>query len=100
MTPDPGNETVVQQVFWDLPFPAYRWQLIAHAAVYGADAVTMSKLHRLPLRRYSDCEDVAATIVAVQHSRPRPRRCRPMTIPMNVPHRSLIVSVVVPAGRD
>ncbi|MGB3439657.1 MAG: DUF2795 domain-containing protein [Actinophytocola sp.] len=95
MTPDPRNETVVQQVFCDLPFPAYRWQLIAHASVYGADAVTMSKLHRLPLRRYTHCEDIAATIVATQNVRPRPRRYRPMTIPMNVPQRSLIVSVVV-----
>ena len=95
MTPDPGIGTVVHQVFWDLAFPSYRWQLIAHAAVYGVDAVTMSKLHRLPLRRYTDCADVAATIVAVQHTRPRPRRYRPATIPMNVPHRSLIVSVVV-----
>jgi hypothetical protein len=95
VTPDPGIETVVQQVFWDLQFPAYRWQLIAHAAVYGVDAVTMSKLHRLPLRRYHDCDDVTATIVAVQNTRPRPRRYRPVAIPMNVPHRSLIVSVVV-----
>jgi hypothetical protein len=55
----------------------------------------MSKLHRLPLRRYADCEDVAATIVAIQNARPRPRRYRPVTIPMNVPHRSLIVSVHV-----
>ena len=86
---------MVRQVFWDLEFPAYRWQLIAHAAVYGADAVTMSKLHRLPLQHYTDCDDVATTIVAVLNARPRPRRYRPATIPMNVPHRSLIVSVVV-----
>jgi hypothetical protein len=95
VTPDPGIETVVEQVFWDLAFPAYRWQLIAHAAVYGVDAVTMSRLHRLPLRRYTDCDDVTTTIVAVQHSRPRQPRYRPVTVPMNVPHRSLIVSVVV-----
>ena len=94
MTPDPGNEIVVRQVFCDLPFPAYRWQLIAQAAVYGADAVTMAKLHRLPVRRYVDCDDVAAAIVAAQHARPRPRRIRPRPIPMNVPHRSLIVAVV------
>ncbi len=93
MTSDLDNETVVRQVFGDLPFPVYRWQLIAQAAEYGADAVTMAKLHRLPVRRYTDCADVAATIVVALRARPRPRLYRPRVIPMNVPHRSLIVSV-------
>lgn len=97
VTSDLNNEIVVRQLFGELPFPVYRWQLIAQAAVYGADSVTMGKLHRLPIRRYVDCADVTAAIVAAQHARPRPRRYRPMTIPMNVPHRSLIVSVIADA---
>jgi hypothetical protein len=90
------NETVVRQVLGELPFPACRWQLIAQAAVYGADSVTMAKLHRLPPRRYTDCEDVTAAIVAAQHARPRPRSYRPVVIPMNVKHRSLVVAVSAP----
>jgi hypothetical protein len=90
------NETVVRQVFDDLPFPAYRWQLIAQATVYGADSVTMAKLHRLPPRRYTDPGEVAATILATRYARPRPRRYRPVVIPMNVKHRPLVVAVAVP----
>jgi len=90
------NGTVVRQVLGDMPFPAYRWQLIAQATVYGADSVTMAKLHRLPLKRYADCEEVTAAINAVQQARPRPRRYRPVVIPMNVRHRSLVVAVAAP----
>jgi hypothetical protein len=90
------NQTVVRQVLGELPFPAYRWQLIAQATVYGADSVTMAKLHRLPLKRYADCEEVSAAIIATQHARPRPRRYRPVVIPMNVKHRPLVVAVAAP----
>jgi hypothetical protein len=90
------NETVVRQVLGELPFPAYRWQLIAQAAVYGADSVTMAKLHRLPIRRYTDVEEVAAAVTATQYARPRPRRYRPVVIPMNVKHRPLVVAVAAP----
>ncbi|TDV36027.1 DUF2795 domain-containing protein [Actinophytocola oryzae] len=90
------NEKVVRQVLGDLPFPAFRWQLIAQAAVYGADSVTMGKLHRLPVRRYADREEVTAAIIAAQHVRPRPRRYRRMVIPMNVRHRPLVVAVAAP----
>jgi hypothetical protein len=96
VTSDQDNEKVVQQVFGDLPFPAYRWQLIAQAAVYGADSVTMAKLHRLPPRRYADPEEVTAAINASQHVRPRPRRYRPVVIPMNVKLRPLVVAVAAP----
>lgn len=96
MTSEQDNEIVVRQVFSDLPFPVWRWQLIAQAAEYGADSVTMGKLQRLPVRRYTDCEDVTAAIAACQQVRPR-RRYRPPVIPMNVRHRSLVVSVVVDA---
>jgi hypothetical protein len=89
------NETVVRQVLGDLPFPAFRWQLIAQATVYGADSVTMAKLHRLPIRRYSDVEEVAAAVTAALRARPRPRRYRPVVIPMNVRHRPLVVAVAV-----
>jgi hypothetical protein len=96
VTPELDNLKVVRQVLGDLPFPAYRWQLIAQAAVYGADSVTMAKLHRLPVRRYADAEEVTAAIMATQHARPRPRRYRPVVIPMNVRHRPLVVAVAAP----
>lgn len=96
MISERDNEKVVRQVFDDLPFPAYRWQLIAQATVYGADSVTMAKLHRLPPRRYADTAEVTAAIIATQHVRPQPRRYRPMVIPMNVRHRPLVVAVAVP----
>jgi hypothetical protein len=96
VTSEADNETVVRQVLGDLPFPAYRWQLIAQATVYGADSVTMAKLHRLPPRRYTDREEVAAAIIATQYVRPRPRHYRPVVIPMNVRHRPLVVAVAVP----
>ena len=97
MTSEPDkNDTVVRQVLAELPFPAYRWQVIAQATVYGADSVTMAKFHRLPLKRYADCEEVTAAIIATQHVRPRPRRYRPVVIPMNVKHRPLVVAVAAP----
>jgi hypothetical protein len=96
VTSELDNLKVVRQVLGDLPFPAYRWQLIAQAAVYGADSVTMAKFHRLPVRRYADPEEVTAAIIATQHARPRPRRYRPVVIPMNVKHRPLVVAVAVP----
>lgn len=92
MTIENHTGTVVHQVLSDLEFPACRWQLIAEAVTYGADNVTLAKLHRLPPRRYVSCEEVAAAIDA--SCRPRQPR-RAMVIPMNVPHRSLVTSVVV-----
>jgi hypothetical protein len=98
VTSEQDNETVVRQVFGELPFPAFRWQLIAQAAEYGADSVTMGKLQRLPPRRYSDCADVTAAIAAAAYARPRRRRpYRPPVIPMNVRNRPLVVTVVVDA---
>jgi hypothetical protein len=91
-----NNETVVRQVLGDLSFPAYRWQLIAQAAVYGADSVTMAKFHRLPVRRYADRDEVTAAIIAAKQARPRPRQYRPVVIPMNVKHRPLVVAVAAP----
>src|SRR3954452_2009368 len=90
VTPELDNLKVVRQVLGDLPFPAYRWQLIAQAAVYGADSVTMAKLHRLPVRRYADAAEGVAAIMPTMHARPRPRRYRPMVVPMNVRHRPLV----------
>lgn len=91
MTINNPNGTVFHQVLSDLEFPACRWQLIAEAVAYGADNVTLAKLHRLPPRRYVSCEEVAAAIDATCRRR-LPRRA--VVIPMNVPHRSLVVSVV------
>lgn len=65
--------TVVHQVFSDLEFPACRWQLIAEAVAYGADNVTLAKLHRLPPRRFVSREEVAAAIDATcRRRKPRP----------------------------
>jgi uncharacterized protein DUF2795 len=91
MTSDRQHGAVMAQVLSDLPFPAHRWQLIAEAAVYGADSVTTGKLHRLPARLYADCADVTAAIAGAPQ-RPRPPRRR-LVVPMNVPQRSLVRAV-------
>jgi hypothetical protein len=54
----------VAAVLDGLRFPAYRWEVIAQAELYGTDMVTRRRLHRLPARLYADCDDVADTIRA------------------------------------
>ena len=51
-----------------LRFPAERWQIVAWANDYGADAFTMDDLHNLPRRSYRDIRDV---IDAVAEGLPR-----------------------------
>ena len=51
-----------------LRFPAERWQIVAWANDYGANAFTMDDLHNLPRRSYRDIRDV---IDAVAEGSPR-----------------------------
>ena len=52
------THTRLRQVLQDVPFPAERWQLVAWADHYGADATTMRELRELPARRYLSVEHV------------------------------------------
>jgi hypothetical protein len=63
----------VAAVLDGLRFPAYRWEVIAQAQLYGADMVTSRRLHRLPARLYADCDDVAATVNATDAAADRRR---------------------------
>jgi len=58
--------TVVRQVLDGLRFPAQRWQVITQGEIYGADRVTMAKLHELPVRLYVNCDDVTAEILTTR----------------------------------
>lgn len=83
---DRQHVTVIRQVLDGLRFPAQRWQLIAQGTLYGADVVTMAKLHRLPPRLYVDCDDVTAEIIAT--ARRRPTVTLPVSVPGSVPTRA------------
>ena len=50
-------------------FPAHRWELIAQAEHYGADARTLRELHQLEQRRYASLTEITDTISCFQ---PRP----------------------------
>ena len=50
------------QVLAGQPFPAARWELIAAADLYGADALTMSELHALPAVRFGTLADVLKAV--------------------------------------
>ena len=63
----------VAAVLDGLRFPAYRWEVIAQAELYGTDMVTRRRLHRLPVRLYADCDDVADTIRAADAAADRRR---------------------------
>ena len=54
-----------------LRFPAERWQIVAWANDYGADAFTMDDLHNLPRRSYRDIRDVIDAVEAVAEGLPR-----------------------------
>jgi hypothetical protein len=49
-----------------LRFPAMRWQLIAEADYYGADAITRDELAGLPAQLYQDLATVTAALAAVR----------------------------------
>jgi hypothetical protein len=48
----------LQQVLAGLVFPAERWELIAHADAYGADAMSKAELHQLPECKFRSLGDV------------------------------------------
>jgi hypothetical protein len=55
------------QVLAGQPFPAARWELIVGADLYGADALTMSKLHALPAVRLGSLADVLKAVERARH---------------------------------
>jgi hypothetical protein len=52
----------LRYVLAGLSFPVNRWELIAFAEHYGADATTLRELHMLPQRRYWSLPDVIGAI--------------------------------------
>ncbi|HEY0641612.1 MAG TPA: DUF2795 domain-containing protein [Pseudonocardiaceae bacterium] len=56
-------ELAIAQVLRGLRFPAAKWQILTHADLYGADAVTWSLLHTLPVREYQNCAEVLAAVL-------------------------------------
>lgn len=63
----------VAAVLDGLRFPAYSWEVIAQAELYGTDMVTRRRLHRLPVRLYADSDDVADTVTATDAAATRRR---------------------------
>ena len=50
-----------------LLFPVDRWELVARAEHYGADATTLHELRALPERRYWSLPDVINAIAGDRH---------------------------------
>ena len=46
----------------ELSFPVHRWELIAAAQHYGADAASLQQLHTLPDGRYWSLSEVINTV--------------------------------------
>jgi Protein of unknown function (DUF2795) len=63
----PGPERRVLEmlasILADLRYPARLWQIVATAESYGADADTMTRLHRLPAVDYASLRHVAQTYI-------------------------------------
>ena len=69
-----------------LSFPVDRWELIARAEHYGADATTLHELRALPARRYWSLTDVINAIAEDRYRLPLGRR-RPVTSRTGPPGR-------------
>lgn len=54
----------LRQVLHGLSFPAEKWQLIAHAEHYGADARSMGELWELPVGSFPRLDAVLAAVAA------------------------------------
>ena len=53
----------VRCVLHGTAFPVDRWELVARAEHYGADAITLRELHRLEQRRYTSLEDIIDAVI-------------------------------------
>ena len=53
-----AGEARLRQVLAGARFPADRWELVACAEHYGADATTMRELRGLPARRFTAIDQV------------------------------------------
>jgi hypothetical protein len=50
-----------------MSFPVQRWELIARAEHYGADATTLDELRSVPEGRYGSLTDVVNAIAQERH---------------------------------
>ena len=62
-----GTSDRLRYVLDGLTFPVDRWELIARAEHYGADAATLHDLRALPPRRYGSLTDVVTAITDGGH---------------------------------
>jgi hypothetical protein len=62
---DPSER--LRYVLDGLTFPVDRWELIARAEHYGADAATLHDLQALPSQRYGSLTDVITAITDGHH---------------------------------
>jgi hypothetical protein len=62
------------QVLAGLPYPAAKWQIIAHADGYGADSVSAAQLWSLPVAVYADLTAVCAALGLLPGRRPGRRQ--------------------------
>jgi hypothetical protein len=65
-----ADVTRIGQVLDGVEFPAAKWQLIAHADHYGADAVTRAELWAMPVAVYPDLVSVLTAIGVPARSDP------------------------------
>ena len=65
--PVTGTSDRLRYVLDGLTFPVDRWELIARAEHYGADAASLHDLHALPPRRYGSLTDVINAITDGRH---------------------------------
>lgn len=65
-----GTDQRLRPVLAGLSFPAQRWQVIAEAEHYGADARTRQELHVLPDARF---ESYASLLWALERAAARSR---------------------------
>lgn len=62
-----SDEQTMYGVLAELTFPAQCWEILTSADMYGADAVTLERLRRLPTQRapYHDMREVLDALDAV-----------------------------------
>ncbi len=58
------NTVGIREVLAGLPFPAPRWEIVAHAQHWGAAAGCVTELMQLPARDYRDLRDVVGALRA------------------------------------
>lgn len=88
------NAIGIREVLAGLSFPARRWEIIAEAHYYGADAGCVAELARLPVGVYPN---VAAVAGELKQLRAAARMARMSARPPALPARSAAMPARSPA---